>query len=111
VNENQACQSQVHMTALRYLRVKPTRRGLNRRLKPGLQGGGLVLTHYLTRDQETDGQRDTREGSSHSVFRIVEAEWPQCRRCQAWAIGVLGNWNGWVGWVKGGASGVSLQAT
>jgi hypothetical protein len=27
------------------------------------------------------------------------------------AGGVLGIWEGWVNWVKGGASGVSLQAT
>ncbi len=27
------------------------------------------------------------------------------------AFGVLGIWRGWVSWVKGGASGVSLQAT
>jgi hypothetical protein len=29
MSENQACQSQVHVTELRYLRVKPRRRGLN----------------------------------------------------------------------------------
>jgi hypothetical protein len=28
-----------------------------------------------------------------------------------WAIGVLGSWKGWDSWVKGGANGVSLQAT
>jgi hypothetical protein len=27
------------------------------------------------------------------------------------AGGVLGIWGGWVSWVKGGANGVSLQAT
>ncbi len=27
------------------------------------------------------------------------------------AVGVLGIWEGWVNWVKGGANGVSLQAT
>jgi hypothetical protein len=27
------------------------------------------------------------------------------------AGGVLGIWEGWVNWVKGGANGVSLQAT
>jgi hypothetical protein len=45
MSENQSCQSQVHVTALIYLRVKPRRTGLNRRLKPGLWGEGLVLTH------------------------------------------------------------------
>jgi hypothetical protein len=40
MSENQACQSQIHVTVLRNLRVKPRRRGLNRRLKPGLPGGG-----------------------------------------------------------------------
>ncbi len=28
-----------------------------------------------------------------------------------WAVGVLGIWREGVGWVKGGANGVSLQAT
>jgi hypothetical protein len=28
-----------------------------------------------------------------------------------WAVGVLGIWKGWDSWVKGGANGVSLQAT
>jgi hypothetical protein len=28
-----------------------------------------------------------------------------------WAVGILGIWKGGVGWVKGGAIGVSLQAT
>jgi hypothetical protein len=46
MSENQACQSQVHMIADKISEGKPRRRGLNRRLKPGLQGG-LVLTHYL----------------------------------------------------------------
>jgi hypothetical protein len=59
MSENHACQSQVHVTGLRYLRDKPRRRGLNRRFKPGLRRG-LVLSH----DQETDVQRDTHEGSS-----------------------------------------------
>jgi hypothetical protein len=51
MNENQAFQSQVHVTALRYLRVKPRRRGLNRRLKPGLWGGAgsHTLPNHVTR--------------------------------------------------------------
>ncbi len=52
MNENQACQSQVHVTALRYLRVKTRMRGLNRLLKPGLQGGGIgshPLPNHVTR--------------------------------------------------------------
>jgi hypothetical protein len=28
-----------------------------------------------------------------------------------WAVGVLGIWREWDSWVKGGANGVSLQAT
>jgi hypothetical protein len=40
MSENQECQSQVHVTALQCLRVKPKKRGLNRRLKPILRGGG-----------------------------------------------------------------------
>ncbi len=54
MSENQVCQSQVHLTALRYLRVKPRRRELNRRPKPGLRGGGLGshrLPNHMTRKQ------------------------------------------------------------
>jgi hypothetical protein len=47
MGENQACQSHVHVTVLRCLRVKLKKRGLNRGLKPILWEGGLVLTHYL----------------------------------------------------------------
>jgi hypothetical protein len=48
MSENEACQSEAHVTALRCPRVKPKKRGLNRQLKPILLGGGgLVLTHYL----------------------------------------------------------------
>jgi hypothetical protein len=46
------------------------------------------------------------------LFRTVEADEPQCRRCQAlsyWGSG--GAWNGSVDWVEGGANGVSLQET
>ncbi len=32
MSENQACQSQVYVTALRCLRVKPGKKGLNRQL-------------------------------------------------------------------------------
>jgi hypothetical protein len=39
MGENQAYQLQVHVTALRCLRIKPRKRGLNRQLKPVLQGG------------------------------------------------------------------------
>jgi hypothetical protein len=47
IGENQACQSQVHVTALRCLRVKHKKWELNKRINPILRGGGLVLTHYL----------------------------------------------------------------
>ncbi len=59
------CQSQVHVTVLQCLRVKPRKNGLNRWIRPVL-GVGLVLIHYLSHDKETNGQHDTREGSSHS---------------------------------------------
>jgi hypothetical protein len=39
MGENQAYQSQVHVTALWCLRIKPKKRGLNRRLKRILRGG------------------------------------------------------------------------
>ncbi len=45
LSENQACQSKVHVTALRCLRNKPGKKGLNRRLRPVLRGG--VGSHTL----------------------------------------------------------------
>ncbi len=36
---------------------------------------------------------------------------PEVVLVRRWAVGVLGTWRGGVGWVKGGANGVSLQAT
>ncbi len=40
MNEKQSCHLQVHVTALRCLRVKPRKRGLNKRLKSVLRGWG-----------------------------------------------------------------------
>jgi hypothetical protein len=36
---------------------------------------------------------------------------PEVVLARRWAVGILGIWRGGVGWVKGGATGVSLQAT
>jgi hypothetical protein len=36
---------------------------------------------------------------------------PEVVLVRRWAVGILGIWRGGVGWVKGGAIGVSLQAT
>ncbi len=36
---------------------------------------------------------------------------PEVVLVRRWAVGDLGIWRGGVGWVKGGANGVSLQAT
>jgi hypothetical protein len=47
MSENQACQSLVHVTALRCLRVKPEKKMLNRRLRPVLWGGGGTGSHTL----------------------------------------------------------------
>ncbi len=48
MSENRLCQSQVYVTAVRSLRVKPQKAGLNRRLKAHTAGeGGLVLTQHL----------------------------------------------------------------
>ncbi len=66
MNENQACWSQVHVTAFLCLRVKLKKQGLNRRLKPILWGGAWFSPNTLSRDQETDGQHDTRKGPSGS---------------------------------------------
>ncbi len=46
MSENQNSQSQVHVTASRYLRFKPRKRGLNSPFNCPEWGGG-VLTHYL----------------------------------------------------------------
>jgi hypothetical protein len=66
MSENQACQSQVHVTAQRYLRIKPGKRGLNIWLRPVLRGGGWFSHITSSCDQEMDGQHDTSEGSSCS---------------------------------------------
>jgi hypothetical protein len=51
MNENQNSQSQVRVIALRYLRFKPGKRGLNSPLTCPAGGRGrewgMVLTHYL----------------------------------------------------------------
>ncbi len=36
---------------------------------------------------------------------------PEVVLVRRWTVGVLGIWRGGVSWVKGGANGVSLQAT
>jgi hypothetical protein len=36
---------------------------------------------------------------------------PEVVLVRRWAFGVLGIWKGWDSWVKGGANGVSIQAT
>ncbi len=43
----------------------------------------------------------------------VSKSWniPEVVLVRRWAVGVLGIWRRGVGWVKGGANGVSLQAT
>ncbi len=49
MSENQVCQSQVHVTALRCLSVKPGKKGINRRLRPVLGGtGSHTLPNYVT---------------------------------------------------------------
>jgi hypothetical protein len=49
MSENQACQSLVHVTAFQFLRVKPSKWGLNRGLKPVLQGwaGSHTLSNHV----------------------------------------------------------------
>jgi hypothetical protein len=46
MSENQACHSQAHVATLRYLKVKPRRRGLNRQLKGGT-GSHTVPNHVI----------------------------------------------------------------
>ncbi len=55
MNENQACYSQVHVTALQCLRVKPRKKRLNRQLKPVLRG---------------------REAGSHTLPNHMIGKWP-----------------------------------
>ncbi len=58
MNENQECQSQVHVTARWYLIFKPGKRGLNSWLRPVLLGGGPG-SHTLP-DHMTGNGRSTR---------------------------------------------------
>jgi hypothetical protein len=44
-----------------------------------------------------------RDNKSRNIPKVVLV--------RRWAVGVLGIWREGVGWVKGGANGVSLQAT
>jgi hypothetical protein len=56
-----------HKSMLRCLRVKLGKKGLNRRLRPVLCGGGRIGSHTLPNHViGTDGQHDIREGSSRS---------------------------------------------
>jgi hypothetical protein len=53
-------------------------------------------------------QRRPQEGSvPDSKSRNI----PEVVFVRRWTVGVLGIWKGWDTWVKGGANGVSLQAT
>jgi hypothetical protein len=47
MDENQECQSQVHVTAKHYLLFKPRKQGLNSRPRPVLRGGGGTGSHTL----------------------------------------------------------------
>jgi hypothetical protein len=58
MNENQVCQSQVHVTVRRYLIFKPGKPGLNSWLRPVLRGGGNG-SHTLP-NHETGNGRSTR---------------------------------------------------
>jgi hypothetical protein len=54
MSKNQAYKSQVHVTALQCLTIKPGKKGLNRRLRPVLRGGGTgshTLLNHVTRKQ------------------------------------------------------------
>ncbi len=53
MSENQECQSQVHVTALWCLRLKPGKKGLNRRLRAVLRGGtgSHTLPNHVIRKQ------------------------------------------------------------
>ncbi len=56
MNENQKSQSQVHVTALRCLRFKPGKWGLNSRLLPVLWGRGAgshTLPNYMTGNEQS----------------------------------------------------------
>jgi hypothetical protein len=80
MSENQACQSQVHVTALRYLRGKPRRRGLNKRLKPGLRRwggtGSHTLPNHVTRKQTVNatlarGHHAQTRRTARNFFNLI----------------------------------------
>jgi hypothetical protein len=48
---------------------------------------------------------------NHTVPDSKSRNIPEFVLVRRWAVGILGIWKGGVGWVKGGAIGVSLQAT
>ncbi len=68
MGKNQACQSQVHVTALRCLRVKIKKRGINRRIKPILRGGAgsYTLPNHVIGKRMVNKTLVKAEGSSCS---------------------------------------------
>ncbi len=55
-----------------------------------------------------------RTGKVQSILPVPDSKSrniPEVVFVRRWAVGVLGIWKGWDSWVKGGANGVSLQAT
>jgi hypothetical protein len=63
MNENQVCQSQVHVTARWYLIFKPRKRGLNSWLRP------VLLGHYgTTPELEPPGGAGQYVGGKHATF-------------------------------------------
>jgi hypothetical protein len=71
MGDNQACQSQVHVTVLWCLRVKPKKQGLNRRLKPILlvlgAGSHTLPNHVIGKRMvnTTPGEGSSRSDLAH----------------------------------------------
>jgi hypothetical protein len=73
MNENQVCQSQVHVTAKWYLICKPGKRGLNSQLRPVLRVGGTgsdTLPYHVT-----GNGRSTTLVKGHNQRYIIIFDW------------------------------------
>jgi hypothetical protein len=74
---------------------------------PKVKGGGLAGRSEM----EETSPRPHRRPQEGSVPDSKSRNIPEVVIVWRGAVGVLGIWKGWDSWVKGGANGVSLQAT
>jgi hypothetical protein len=72
-----------------------------------LSFGKIIVYHLATPPWATFQNNVAMTTVPDSKSRNI----PEVVFVRGWAVGVLGIWKGWDSWVKGGANGVSLQAT